>query len=151
MYRKRPSGFTLIELMIVIAIVGILVAVALPAYGDYIARGVRAEARAQLQLAAQYMQRFQAANDSYMTDRAGTSVSELIPPQFTQSPAEGEAIYRIEFAEGKSTATETEFRLVMSPVAGKRMASDKCGGFVLDSYGRRTVTKSDANRDACWR
>jgi type IV pilus assembly protein PilE len=149
--RLPHAGFTLIELMIAMAIVAILAAVALPAYTEQIARGRRAEARAQLQLAAQYMQRFYAANDSYALDRAGTSISTLVPSQFMQAPAEGAALYKIEFDANKSTATATDFTLIMSPVAGQRMASDKCGGFTLDSYGRRGITKTDASRDVCWR
>lgn len=147
----QNSGFTLIELLIVIAIVAILAAVAMPSYTEYVARGVRAEARAQLQMAAQYMQRFQAANDSYMADRAGTAIADLMPSQFMQSPADGPAVYKIEFGTGKSTATATEFTLIMSPLAGKRMDGDKCGGFALDSYGRKSVTATGADRDTCWK
>lgn len=145
------AGFTLMELLVVIAIVGILAAIALPAYTEQIARARRAEARAQLQLAAQYMQRFYAANDSYATDRAGVSISTLMPSQLLQAPAEGPAIYKIEFAASQSTVTTTDFTLIMSPVAGQRMAADKCGGFKLDSYGRRGITKTDISRDRCWR
>jgi type IV pilus assembly protein PilE len=151
-FTRRPhAGFTLIELMIAMAIVAILGAIALPAYTEQIARGRRAEARAQLQLAAQYMQRFYAANDSYVADRAGTSISTLIPSQFLQAPAEGVALYKIEFASTKSTVTTTDFTLIMSPVAGQRMAADKCGGFSLDSYGRRGITATGVSRDSCWR
>ena len=154
MPRARPrlhAGFTLIELMITVAIVAILSAIALPAYTEQIARGRRAEARAQLQLAAQYMQRFYAANDSYMVDRAGNGVGGLVPGQFLQAPAEGDALYKIEFDTNKSTATATEFMLIMNPIAGKSMETDKCGGFTLDSYGRRGITMKSASRDTCWR
>ena len=51
---KHPhKGFTLIEVMIVVAIVGILAAIALPSYNEYIRRGHRAEARAALLQGAQ--------------------------------------------------------------------------------------------------
>ena len=147
----HQAGFSLIELLMALCVVAILGAIAFPAYTSYLARGLRAEARAQLQLAAQYMHRFQAANDSFSVDRAGKHVGELMPRQLMQSPAQGQPVYTIEFAEGKSTASATEFRLVMSPVKGGRMASDECGGFALDSYGRRGVTGVSARRDACWR
>lgn len=149
--KTHAHGFTLIELLIVVAIVAILAAVAIPSYSEYVARGVRAEARAQLQMATQYMQRFQAANDSYLADRAGTAIADLMPSQFMQSPADGAAVYQIEFGDGKSTATASEFKLIMNPVAGKRMDGDKCGGFALDSYGRKSVTGTGADRDACWK
>ncbi len=128
-----------------------LAAIAIPAYTSHVTRGLRAQARVQLLLASQYMQRFHAANDSFAQDRAGTPVERIIPSQLLQSPAEGTAIYRIEFGAGGSAASATEFRLVMHPVAGQRMANDDCGALTLDSYGRRGVTGDGARRDACWR
>jgi hypothetical protein len=46
---------------------------------------------------------------------------------------------------------DTEFTLVMKPVPGKRMSTDACGGFTLDSYGRRGVTREGAGTYSCWR
>jgi len=149
--RRHQAGFSLIELLMALCVVAILGAIAFPAYTSYLARGLRAEARAQLQLAAQYMHRFHAANDSFSADRTGKHVGELMPQQLMQSPAQGQPVYTIDFAQGQSTASATEFRLVMSPVKGGRMASDECGGFALDSYGRRGITGASARRDACWR
>jgi type IV pilus assembly protein PilE len=144
-------GFSLIELLVVLAIVALLAAVAIPSYTSHVARGLRAEARAQLLMASQYMQRFHAANDSYAQDRAGTPVARIMPAQLMQSPAEGAAVYRLEIEAAARGAGAMEFRLLMRPVPGQRMADDACGAFTFDAWGRRGITGEAAQRDACWR
>ncbi len=63
---KHPhQGFTLIEVMIVVAIIGILAAIAYPSYAEYIRRGHRAEARAALLQGAQWMERAATATGTY--------------------------------------------------------------------------------------
>jgi type IV pilus assembly protein PilE len=62
---KVSKGFTLIELMIVVAIVGILASVAFPSYQDYVRRGNRASAQAQMMDIANREQQFFLANRQY--------------------------------------------------------------------------------------
>ena len=71
--RRRQGGFTLIEVMIVVAIVAILAAIAYPSYLESVRKSKRAEARAQLMEAAQYMQRFYSQNDSFKRAIGATS------------------------------------------------------------------------------
>ena len=63
----KHKGFTLIELMIVVAVVGILTAVAYPSYAEYVRRGHRADAKAGLLQAQQWMERAATATGEYPT------------------------------------------------------------------------------------
>lgn len=78
--RLRNSGFTLIELMIAVAIVGMLVAIALPSYRAYIIRGDRAVARAALLDAQQFMERYNAVNNGF--------TGAVLPSRLTSVPPE---------------------------------------------------------------
>ena len=147
---RRSAGFTLIELMITVAIVGILAAVAFPSYASFVARARRADARTQLVQVAQFMQRFYAANDNYATDRSGNAIQ--VPAQLQVSPADGGAVYNLSV----TTATATAYEIRMVPVALGPMSGDKCGTFTLTSTGVRGVlvggvAGSQTLRDTCWK
>jgi type IV pilus assembly protein PilE len=161
MISKHPknsgsAGFTLIELMIVVAIIGLLAAIALPSYQSYIARGNRAAARAQLSQAAQYMQRFYAANDRYDADRTGAqTIWATMPPALMKAPTEGTQLYEISnTGANASSATQSTFTLIMRPLTTASMANDKCGGFTLTQAGVKGVTAAGATNALiaeCWR
>lgn len=154
---KRHSGmlgFTLIEVMIVVAIIGLLASIALPSYSSYIARARRADARTQLVQVAQFMQRFYAANDAYNTDRAGNAVLSQVPSSINRSPADGTKMYDLAIPSGNLTVTS--YTIQMVPTAGAAMENDECGTFTLTSTGVKGViiggtAGSTALRDKCWK
>jgi type IV pilus assembly protein PilE len=73
--KNRSSGFTLIELMIAVAIVGILAAIAYPQYVEYVRKGRRAECRSALLVGAQKMEKFYSNNNQYPANVAAANIS----------------------------------------------------------------------------
>jgi len=146
----RLHGFTLIEMMIVIAILGILAAVAYPAYTQHVQRSRRAQAQSALLEAAQYMQRFYAANNRYDRDLAGTDLDDL-PASLNRSPKDGEGAQAYSITISAKTATS--YTLSATPTAGGPMASDRCGTLTLTSLGVKGVTGASTGVTAaeCWR
>lgn len=125
--RPVSRGMTLIELMIVVAIIGILASIAYPSYQEYVRRGQRAEARAQLMAAAQLMERNFTMNNSY----AGVGPAQLTAAGLQQSPRlPAAAAYNIAVAP-----TATTYVLQAVPVGV--MAGDRCGTFRLDETGQQ--------------
>lgn len=145
--KSQQRGFSMIELMVAVAVVGILASIALPQYSQYVQRGRRAEARTVLLQAGLAMQRFYAANDAYDVDRAGNAVLAAIPATLQQSPSDGSANYV--WDKDVSTITATGFTLVFKPM--NAMVGDKCGSFTLDQTGAKNVLNATSTRAECWR
>jgi type IV pilus assembly protein PilE len=136
-------GFTLVEVIVVVAIIGILAAIAVPSYNEYVRRSQRAEARTVLLEAAQFMQRFYSAHDRYDATRDGTGVA--LPAALQKAPASGGTRYAISLAAVSTTA----YTLQAAPTGS--MSGDKCGTFTLTSVGRKDVKEATASAAECWR
>jgi type IV pilus assembly protein PilE len=135
-------GFSLVEVLVALAVIGVLAGIALPAYREQVARGHRAAAQTALLEDAQSMQRFYAGNNTY----EGAVDANLAT---TRSPRDGgAAVYAISVTA--TPPTQTTWSLVATPVGS--MAGDRCGQLTLDDTGRRGVVNgSGVGADACWR
>ncbi len=129
-----PSGFTLLEVLVVLAIIGILLSFAVPAYTEHVTKGRRADATATLMQAQQYMERFYLENRTYTNPDFSS--------RFSKVPATGTPNYKVTLdAPGGTTYVLTMTRENPGP-----MANDRCGNFTLDNFGRRAVINFNTSR-----
>lgn len=140
---ENRNGFTLIELMVTVAIVGILAAIAIPSYTQYVSRANRSDAKASLMENVQFLERNYTENNKYHEDSGD---NEIVLP-VTTSPKSGTALYDITLQA--DTLTATSYTLLATPVVGGRMVNDECGTFSITNTGVKDVTGS-LGPDACW-
>lgn len=145
---KLSRGFTLLELMIVVSIIAILAAIAIPSYQSSIAKSRRADAQGALQGFAQAMERFQTNNGTYMgaaTSGADSGAPAIFP---TKSPIDGDqTFYNLTI---KATPDATSYTLVATAVNDQ--VSD--GNMELESTGARRWDRHGdgayGTGDQCW-
>lgn len=128
---RRMGGFTLVELLVCLCLLGILLGIAVPTYQEHIRRVRRVDAQKSLVELAQALERFYTSRGTYV----GTTLA------FDQSPREAaKAFYRLGFASGPD---ESGYVLQAVPVGA--MAQDACGVLTLASSGLR-----GAAMERCW-
>lgn len=130
---RRSGGFSLIELMIVVAVIGILASIAYPSYIDYVRRAGRSDAKAILVETAQYLERYYSTNNTYV----GASVISAVSPKNSSG---GGKLYDISFASGPAATAYT-----LQAVPAGTQAADSCGTLTLTATGVRTPSTA-----GCW-
>ena len=121
MLNNNEGGFTLIELMIVVAIIGIISAIAYPSYQGYIERGIRADTMAEMQNIASTIESRKLAQGRYSND--------LLTGLGGDYPAD-KALYEVTFTPNPLTS---QWEISAKPKSGSRMVGD--GTLTLNHQG----------------
>lgn len=132
--RSKNKGFTLVELMITVLVVGILASAAFPSYKDYVRKSKRAEARTALMQASMNMERYFSSNNIYSGATAGT-----VFPAYSSSKNYSISIDSID---------DQSYSLMATPLQGQ--VGDPCGNLVLNQAGQKSVTGATLSSDKCW-
>lgn len=132
---QKNSGFTLLELVIAVAVIGIIVAIAFPAYQNQVEDTRRRTAQADLLELAQWMERRYSNGFDY---RNGGNNPAL---PFVQSPQQGTTFYNLSFSAAVGRDT---YSLQAVPTGAQ--AGDDCGTLTLDEQGNRGA----ALAAGCW-
>ena len=136
------TGFTLIELIIVMAIVGVILSLALPSYNQSLHKARRAEAKTLLLDLANRQEQLMLDSSTYTTDLAQLGYSE-------DKDEVDDRVYSPKLNPCVSGSIETCYLLTAVPVKNSHQEKDKnCTSFSLDSFGKKTAT-GDA-KDECW-
>ena len=140
-------GFSLLELLVALAVMACLATLAMPSYQDAMHRSHRLQAQTQLARASLYLQQFYAQNDRFDQDVMGQPVR--LPDALLHVPIDapvGAEVYVIDFVQ---PPTAQAFSLAATPRPGGPMGRDACGALQIDHLGRHTPSVSVT--EACWR
>ncbi len=146
--KTAQQGFTLIEMMVVIAIIGILAAIAYPSYDEYVKRGNRTEGQAFLSDVAAREERHFAQNNAYIT--ANANLGKLYgSAETTKQSSTGK--YTITLATGAAATTSTPGDGGYLLTATQQFNDLKCATLTLNALGVKNSTGSRSDNNDCWR
>ena len=135
---KKTGGFTLIELMIVLAVLSIIVAIGYPSYQEHVKKSRRAEGMGQLLTLADRMERAYSDAGTYPTN-----VSEI----YTATTDSG--LYTLSIV----SANNVSFTISATPTSVKNQDDDKCTSFSMSSLGNKWIADgtNQSLNDYCWK
>ena len=137
-FQYRQSGFTLIEVMIVVAIIAVLAAIAVPSYRDSVLKSRRADALALSAQTQAIMERCYAQNFTYATASCPAITSTTIASQG--------GFYALKI----SNATATTYTLTLTPT-GSQVSDKKCASMIVDQASQKSATDTSAvSQPDCW-
>ena len=150
-HRHRSGGFTLVELMMVVALIGILAAIAYPAYQDYALKGRRAEGRTALLELMHQQERYATQHNKYAKVTLGDTTSKF-------TAVAGMYKLRADACDADTTAAvdgcpskSVDLRACIKLTAEPQRDDPKVGSLILCSTGNKTCTGTQKNSPkVCW-
>lgn len=136
---NRQQGFTLIEVMIVVAIIGILAAIAYPNYSEYVKRGNRGEGQAFLNDVSARQERYFSQNNAYITNDSDVAKLALKNGNKSETGKYELALSKVDNDGGYTLTAKEQFN------------DTKCGNLTLNARGVRGRTGSGMSAEDCWR
>jgi type IV pilus assembly protein PilE len=150
MMKKKLSGFTLIEMMIVVTILGIIAGIAYPSYLEQVRKSSRSDAKVLISEVAQRLQRCFTAQGTYMpADGVCDAVDKA-----KAGIMSNEGYYQAKLSTDAADYTASKYLLKVTAVAGKRQADDtQCATFTLNQAGvKKSYSSGNAETtDICWK
>ena len=141
---KKNKGFTLIELMIVVAIVGILAAIALPSYQNYVIRTKRADATGALMAATNAMERYRANNFTYIGATIGAGAATDIITATVPTDGTSAAYYNLALR-----VTATAYTITATATGSQALALGVTETLSIDQQGTK-IWILDSTSKSCW-
>ncbi|WP_177419198.1 type IV pilin protein [endosymbiont of Lamellibrachia barhami] len=145
---RLAKGFTLIELMITLAVMAIVVAVGYPMYTDQVLKSHRVDAKSVLMQVALLQERFYTVNGNYGTDvQLGAEYTNVINGVDRDGDGNGD-YYTFGVDEDPDNNALTDDFLLTATTAGAQTGDADCATFTIDQTGARAATGADT--DNCW-
>lgn len=137
--KAKARGFSLIELMVTIAIVGILAAIAIPSYSNYVVRGNRSAAQSYILSAANKQEQYMLDARQYANTMAllGLSSTPTDAPNYSMS------------ITVNNSATPPTYTITATPTGSQATRDTQCGNLTIDQSGTKGISGT-GTVDSCW-
>lgn len=159
--RAASFGYTLIELMIVVAIIAILMAFAISSYSNYVVKTNRSAATGCLSEYASYMERYYTTNLSYAAAPASSSTAAPVPNSAIGSPSPmvldcastAQTGNNYTYSLPAPAVSATAYTIEATPINAQLTRDTQCGTLTLDQHGSRTAASGSTSATVlaqCW-